>query len=538
MNLPFILDIAISLIFIYLILSLLASEIQEALATVFQWRAKHLKESIEILLAGDSKEQEEIKLVRKLANKLYENPLIENINQEAKGWFVKLPRWVTWKIGDLYRWTGCKFTRRPIQSVFGDTKHSGPSYIPSEIFATTLLETIKIPILVQKFSESKLENFKNKLLEDIKDILCHLDISNINENTVKDQENIQKHGEPARSIIKEFYVVKTKLDEIVRDFNNSKTTLDTSIDRMEKRLERYISISGRQVPEINDCRNKFQEDMESLKRDIFSEKERDVLIGGMKPSLSEVVKVINKNNTIFIEILQTIKDKDSETYQRIKQAIDSLPKSVTESISTLANRAQARGETAKTDINQLRKEIELWFERSMERASGVYKRNAKGVAILIGFVIAVTANADTFQIASSLSKDSVLRAVVTEYAEQAVSNCPKSQDLEDCILNKVNPALTDISLPIGWKFDQLQGNIKWRFFAVTDALTVLKKFLGWFLTGFAVSMGANFWFDLLGKVINVRNAGPKPASSIEERPSSSSQSPVVLPLRSKDRNPS
>jgi hypothetical protein len=36
MNLPFILDVALGLIFIYLILSLLASEIQELLTTVLQ----------------------------------------------------------------------------------------------------------------------------------------------------------------------------------------------------------------------------------------------------------------------------------------------------------------------------------------------------------------------------------------------------------------------------------------------------------------------------------------------------------------------
>jgi flagellar biosynthesis protein FliR len=41
MSLPLILDIAIGLIFIYLILSLLASEIQELIATLLQWRAKH-----------------------------------------------------------------------------------------------------------------------------------------------------------------------------------------------------------------------------------------------------------------------------------------------------------------------------------------------------------------------------------------------------------------------------------------------------------------------------------------------------------------
>jgi hypothetical protein len=40
MNLPVIIDIIIGLVFIYLSLSLLASEIQELIATVLLWRAK------------------------------------------------------------------------------------------------------------------------------------------------------------------------------------------------------------------------------------------------------------------------------------------------------------------------------------------------------------------------------------------------------------------------------------------------------------------------------------------------------------------
>ena len=80
MGLPFVLDIAIGLIFIYLILSLLASELQELLTTLFQWRAKHLKESIEVFLAGGSATLEEEK-VRELVNKLYDDPLLKNINK-------------------------------------------------------------------------------------------------------------------------------------------------------------------------------------------------------------------------------------------------------------------------------------------------------------------------------------------------------------------------------------------------------------------------------------------------------------------------
>jgi hypothetical protein len=35
--------------------------------------------------------------------------------------------------------------------------------------------------------------------------------------------------------------------------------------------------------------------------------------------------------------------------------------------------------------------------------------------------------------------------------------------------------------------------------------------LGWFISAFAASMGADFWFSSIGKVINLRSGG-KPAS--------------------------
>ena len=90
MNLPFILDIALGLVFTYLILSLLASEILELIATLLQWRASHLRKSIEILLAGGTRNSEEGKIVQ-LVNNIYSNPLVSNINQEAKGFLATLP---------------------------------------------------------------------------------------------------------------------------------------------------------------------------------------------------------------------------------------------------------------------------------------------------------------------------------------------------------------------------------------------------------------------------------------------------------------
>jgi hypothetical protein len=39
-----------------------------------------------------------------------------------------------------------------------------------------------------------------------------------------------------------------------------------------------------------------------------------------------------------------------------------------------------------------------------------------------------------------------------------------------------------------------------------------RRLLGWLISGFAISMGSTFWFNVLKKVINVRNTGDKPAS--------------------------
>ncbi|MBJ7296652.1 MAG: hypothetical protein JHC73_10110, partial [Dolichospermum sp.] len=175
MNLPFILDVALGLIFIYLILSLLASEIQELLTTVLQWRAEHLRRSIEILLAGDAQNSEKPEVIQ-LVNKIYGNPLIQSINQEAKGLLATLPRQATWAIGSFFSLFTKSTSRFRKETVFGDQKRSAPSYIGGENFANTFMDTLQLPILVRKLTEVRLDQFKNERLDDVRQILIQLQI--------------------------------------------------------------------------------------------------------------------------------------------------------------------------------------------------------------------------------------------------------------------------------------------------------------------------------------------------------------------------
>jgi hypothetical protein len=67
------------------------------------------------------------------------------------------------------------------------------------------------------------------------------------------------------------------------------------------------------------------------------------------------------------------------------------------------------------------------------------------------------------------------------------------------------------SLPIGWATPTRPSN--W-YGAVA----------GWFLTALAISLGAPFWFDLLGRVARLRSTGVRPPTSLP--PSAEAEPPA------------
>jgi len=156
MGISYLLDIVIGLFFIYLILSLLASELQELITTILQWRAIHVKESIEGLLSGNETQTQTKELADKtrlLANEVYSNPLIKDLNQEAKGFLTKFKNVVLGK---------------PKNSIFGDERRSGPSSISKQVFASSFLETLQIPFFTKELIKLRLNSFIDKKLDEYK----------------------------------------------------------------------------------------------------------------------------------------------------------------------------------------------------------------------------------------------------------------------------------------------------------------------------------------------------------------------------------
>lgn len=486
MNLPVILDIAIGLIFIYLIFGVLASEVQSILTIVLQWRATHLKKSIEELIAGEthigknnSKSSKEIEKVQKLTNSLYQNQLIKNLNYSGgKGPLERVFRKIIHMLGNLSR----AVTR--INNVF-DVEKTAPSAIPSDTFAASLIDTLKLQELMQVLSEDKLRDFTDNILLDIKKILDKLKI----EDTSK-QRNLQA----------EFENLHQGLNQNLQDYQNNLANLDLTLDRTLNKLDLYTKKSLKFLPDID--HKEFSSQINLVKQVLENPHERKVLVTEMEPSSSNLLKFLREIMEMGKTVQADLQSNKKEIHQKALEMIELLPESLQKSLYILAKQATTKISATGNALYQFQKEIERWFDSGMERAAGVYKRNARGVAFLIGVTIAIAANVDTLNVVDNLSKDSLMRATINSYSQELIDNNSNPSELEiGDIQNQVNVALDNLELPIGWGQKQKNNTSESQSISYLEGL---KKILGLLISGIAISMGGNFWFNLLENIYKIK----------------------------------
>lgn len=168
-------------------------------------------------------------------------------------------------------------------------------------------------------------------------------------------------------------------------------------------------------------------------------------------------------------------------------------------------------EQAGDNLDVMRTSVEEWFNGSMDRVSGAYKRRTQWIIFGLGLVLAVLLDANTLTIANRLSTDSTLRSVVVAQAG-AFANNPNAlkPDFEND-----KKELASLGLPLGWpngiNFIHPRDNPNFNLWA-----HVLQPLLGWLLTAGAISLGAPFWFDLLNKFMVIRATVKPHEKSLEE----------------------
>ena len=170
---------------------------------------------------------------------------------------------------------------------------------------------------------------------------------------------------------------------------------------------------------------------------------------------------------------------------------------------------------AEEDPVKARENIENWYNNSMDRVGGWYKKKSQTIIFVLALMICVALNIDSIKISQALLTDKTLRDVIVSTAEsyntnhaptlkntslEAATNKDFSQSAEN--IEMLNKQISDLKLPIGWQ--DPQG--KWIVHGFTP-MDWFMTFMGILITTFAVSLGAPFWFQLLNKIVDLRAAG-------------------------------
>lgn len=167
-------------------------------------------------------------------------------------------------------------------------------------------------------------------------------------------------------------------------------------------------------------------------------------------------------------------------------------------------------DSASGDVNALREKIEHWYDDTMARVSGWYKRLAQKIIFAAGVILCVAVNANTVMIVKELWNDQALRSATVAQAEKRVQcTAPAESTDPKAALQQVAGTIRETNAPpIGWSSEW--GNVR---ALPTTAGAIFLKLLGILLTSFAIVLGAPFWFDMLNKVINLRLSGDPPPAS-------------------------
>lgn len=225
--------------------------------------------------------------------------------------------------------------------------------------------------------------------------------------------------------------------------------------------------------------------------------------------------------------------------------------------------------------DEIRKQLEQWYDAAMDRAAGWYRRRTQRILFFLGVLVALLLNVNAYTIGQYLATDEVARQQVGQVSTQLLAdkdfaaalrqsassatpsaektaketqpspgspnatsngvagadamgaanakapsadgNAPSPPAAGTSRTGQAKPAATPdkvlqaqldrAGLPIGWKPGQIgamwaqakdQGFWKGLFY-------LLPLLAGWIAVGFAATLGAPFWFDLLDKFMVIRS---------------------------------
>lgn len=200
----------------------------------------------------------------------------------------------------------------------------------------------------------------------------------------------------------------------------------------------------------------------------------------------------------------------------LETAVDALPG--TTETNRIKGLLKVLAVQVKGNVDEFRNAVEKYFNISMDRASGWFKRYAQNIALLASALLVIGANVDTVALVTSLASNPSARIKMVEIAEQRLTETKtiedrmKSGKTEDGITFEQAKKQSEVARTA---FDRAASNMDsaglqfgWKEYPKNFS-EFLAKIAGLLVSILAISLGAPFWFDVLQRFVQVRATGIK-----------------------------
>ena len=566
-----ILDVAIGLIFMWLILSIATMSIQEWIASYLKWRAKDLETAIQRLL-GD----------KTWAEQLYNHPLIASLSKKTgkKPSYIPANKFAL-ALFDIVQTAGTQesFIQQKLLAANSELKKAPNQLGPFLVYIFKRFGTN-----IGRFFNRVLYFFgRDKGTPDQKfTVILELTQKLLHSNDPKKSEDLAQSWKvffkavlsdetsldgktlsiPSIDFLEAYPVFRDYFFDLLQVILKKQPIL---IQRWSEILiynnEKLVEAVKEKLVEGETLREKLRELSENYAKDFdIKEEDRDSIILCIRQTLDEMdfaplVEYIQKligSSTQGLDALQKLNPVLHKSLQQLYGDIIGIANNpqMLEAVRTKFAIAAINLEKAEHNLAAMRLNSETWFNESMDRLSGWYKRKATLLAFIIGLVLAGFLNVDSIDLAEHLWKEPAVRqalvANATKFTEEN-SDLPTVPIEDDKIVGAVdyfNEQFKDLKVPLGWgyedhnlKFYEENGITKYETCSLipigkhviwgiqnkeglnkcqkirnapTNSAELFLKVMGIILSAGAATQGAPFWFDILKKLVNVRGSGANP----------------------------
>lgn len=473
-----ILEVAIGIIFVYLLLSLICTALNEGIASLIDKRGKNLVEGIKNLL-NDPK-------FTGLAQQVYNHGLIGGISQYASN---------------------------------PDKRTRLPSYMSSSNFSLALLDILAARgAIAGKYGEL-LDNAESA--EDAYEEAREAAAGSPNDRNLADAANQAKTARDQ---------TRARLETLA---DQAKTAYDQALQASS--AAPGDADLARKTAQARNSINSINAAVKML------DARRAAIASAKNPREVKLLLTASATLKEALAYAREFAAQHPDPLGNIQEGLRKLPEGHTkETLLVLVDKTRREVTAIEHQAEAFRENLEGWFNNAMERVGGWYKRWTQRVLLCLAAIVVVISNADTVMLIQRLSKDNALRASLVAAAQDAVKTQPAVKLAEPTSegmspapaesqpgpstgmsgapgLQAVLEAAENIKLPVGWSFDPNNREdpgyfespeLSWKF-----ARWTFYKLFGLLVSILAVSMGAPFWFDTLNKFVNLRSTGTRPGET-------------------------